>query len=284
MTAIVGIIGFPLKHSISPVFQQAAFDHLRLDIRYVAWETEPRDVGNVVERLRQPDYLGMNVTVPFKEVVIPLLDEVVGLARRIGAVNTVVKRGSRLTGYNTDAAGFTRALRDQAGFDPKQAVALVLGAGGAARAVAFALADAGARTIYIANRTPTRAETLVSDLCSAGVDPVSILPLPWTSSRSLRAVLRESDLIVNTTSIGMKHGPAEAQSPLEAGDIPSRALVYDIVYNPSKTPLLVEARKAGARTIGGLPMLVYQGAAAFELWTGREAPVDGMLAAAKAAL
>lgn len=284
MARIVGLIGFPLKHSISPVFQQAAFDHLGLDVRYEAWETDPKDVAGVVARLREEKYLGMNVTVPFKEIVMPLLDDIDRLARKIGAVNTVVNRGGRLVGYNTDAAGFLHALREQARFDPKARQTLILGAGGAARAVAFALVEAGARPIYIANRTSERAEALAADLYKGGAPPGSIVPRAWTDARSLQGPLADSELIVNTTTIGMKHGPAEGESPVPAKLIPSRALVYDIVYNPSETPLLAEARSAGARTIGGLPMLVYQGAAAFELWTGRKAPVELMLAKAEAAL
>ncbi|MDO8673292.1 MAG: shikimate dehydrogenase [Dehalococcoidia bacterium] len=284
MTMIVGIIGFPLKHTISPVFQQAAFDHLHLDIRYEAWETEPQDLGKIVEQLRGNRYLGMNVTVPFKEVVMPLLDKIDDLARRIGAVNTVANRAGLLVGFNTDAAGFLRALRAVAGFEPGHTVAVILGSGGAARAVAFALADAGARRIYIVNRTLKRAEALVADLALNGVSGATVFARPWTDAGSIRDIIEECDLIVNTTSVGMKHGPAELRSPLEAGDIPSRALVYDIVYNPGVTPLLVEATKAGARTLGGLPMLVYQGAAALELWTGKEAPVGLMLAKAQEAL
>ncbi|MDP2952426.1 MAG: shikimate dehydrogenase, partial [Chloroflexota bacterium] len=171
-----------------------------------------------------------------------------------------------------------RALREDGGFDPKGKRAVLLGAGGAARAAAFALAGAGAGSIAIVNRTPERAQALASAL--ATVQP-RVEAFPWDQ---VGRALEGCHLLVNCTSLGMKHSPAEGESPLPAVLIPREALVYDIVYNPLNTPFLVEAQKAGARTLGGLGMLVYQGAASFQLWTGREAPVDIMFQAARKAL
>jgi shikimate dehydrogenase len=273
---LVGIIGYPLGHSASPVFQQAAFDRLGLPFTYDRWPTPPDALSGRTASLRAQGIAGANVTVPHKEAVLPLLDEVEPQARRIGAVNTIVNRSGRLTGYNTDAPGFVRSLKEDAGFDPTRKLVLLLGAGGAARAVVFGLGEAGAAAVLIANRTADRAEALAASARSAGVQGVEAAP--WGQ------VPAGVDLIVNSTSLGMRGGPGEQESPLPASAIPKGALVCDLVYNPPETPLLRDARSVGARTLGGLPMLIYQGALAFELWTGRNAPVDVMFEAARRAL
>ncbi|MSQ33233.1 MAG: shikimate dehydrogenase [Dehalococcoidia bacterium] len=275
-----GIIGYPLGHSVSPAFQQAAFDALGIAARYEAWETPLERLADRVARLREPAMLGANVTVPYKQDVLALLDDIEPQARRIGAVNTIVNSGGRLTGYNTDSAGFLRALQEEGGFDPRERRALLLGAGGAARAVAFALAQAGAKGIAIANRTPGRAESLAREIASLEVETEVI---PW-EAEPIGALLWYCHLVVNCTSIGTAHGPTEGLSLVAAELIPRAVLVCDLVYNPPLTPLLKEAQRAGARILGGLPMLIHQGAAAFELWTGRQPPEDVMLAAARKAL
>jgi shikimate dehydrogenase len=280
MTKFVGLIGNRLSHSISPQFQQAAFDYLSLDIRYEVWETAKDGLPEVMEGMRDAAKLGANVTIPHKEAVLPLLDDADNDARRIGAVNTIVNRGGKLIGYNTDASGFMRALRDDGAFSPRNKRVVLLGAGGAARAVGFALVDAGVRSLIILNRSVERGWALAWDL---KVSDAKVVSLSWKDGHTLTA-LGECDLLVNCTSVGMKDGSGEGKSPLGIGLIPKRALVYDVVYNPLETPLLAAARKAGARTLGGLPMLVYQGAASFELWTGKSAPIDLMMRVAKRAL
>jgi len=280
MTKFVGLIGHKLKHSISPQFQKAAFDYLGLDIRYEVWETAKDELPNVVEGIRDASRLGANVTIPYKEAVLPLLDDVDSDARRIGAVNTIVNRGGKLTGYNTDSSGFLKALREDGAFSPRNKRAVLIGAGGVARAVGFALVDAGIRSLVILNRTQARREALAWDL---KVSDTEVVALSWKDGRTMTA-LAECDLLVNCTSVGMKDSASEGRSPLGIGLIPKRALVYDVVYNPLETPLIAAARKAGARTLGGLPMLVYQGAASFELWTGKKASVDIMMRVAKRAL
>jgi len=280
MTKFVGLIGFGLKHSISPQFQQAAFDYLGLDIRYEVWETNKDDLSKVVEGMRDASKLGANVTIPHKEAVLSLLDDVDNDARRIGAVNTIVNRGGKLIGYNTDASGFMRALRDDGAFSLRNKRVVLLGAGGAARAVGFALVDAGVRSLIILNRSVERGWALAWDL---KVSDTEVVALSWKDGNTLTA-LGECDLLVNCTSVGMKDSSGEGKSPLGIGLIPKQALVYDVVYNPMETPLLAAAKKAGARTLGGLPMLVYQGAASFELWTGKSAPIDIMMRVAKRAL
>ncbi len=283
MTLRLGIIGYPLGHSASPAFQQAALDHLGLDATYEAWPVEPERLAERVRQLRDADLLGFSVTVPHKETVMPLLDEVDAAARDIGAVNTVVHRDGRLVGANTDLDGFLQALRDDGAYDPCGCSALLLGAGGAARAVAYALLAEGAARVAIANRSPGRARILAQELSArfpARVDTLTLDPEALAPMLAAASV----DLLVNCTSLGMAQGPDPDASPIPAALIPARTLVYDLVYNPAETPLLAAARRAGARTLGGLPMLVYQGAAAFRMWTGREAPVDVMMRAASQAL
>ncbi len=283
MGKTVFLIGCPLKHSVSSLFQQAAFDHHHLDIRYENRETNQAGLEAVIRGLRDPSVLGCNVTIPHKERVLSLLDEADDLAARIGAVNTVVNRDGRLLGFNTDAPGFVRALRQKAGFDSSGATAVVLGAGGAARAVGFALLQEGAKRLLIVNRSPQRAEGLAALLRGQRGHSAEVVSATWDSLRS-GVALRGCHLVVNCTSLGMKHSTTEGESPLDAEAIPQGVLVCDLVYNPEETSLLRQARGAGAAVLGGLPMLVYQGAASFRLWTGIEAPLDIMFRKAREAL
>ncbi len=278
MTFRLGILGYPLGHSMSPVFQQAALDHLGIDARYEAWPV-PEALAGQVAKLRQPEVLGANVTVPHKEAVLSLLDWISPWARQAGAVNTIVHRQGRLLGYNTDSHGFLQGLRE-AGFHGRGASVLLIGAGGAAKGVGLALAYLGVARITIANRTRERAQELAALLSRHG-PRTQVIPL---EPEALGPAALASQLIVQSTTLGMKGGPGEGASPLAAESIPREALVYDLVYNPLETPLLREAKKAGARTVGGLPMLIHQGAAGFQLWTGREAPVEVMFQAAQRAL
>ncbi len=280
MTLLAGILGFPLAHSISPAFQQAAFDFYSLPIRYHAWPTRPDELEGKVSALRGASYVGANVTVPYKEQVRAYLDDIDPWARSIGAVNTIAREGDRLLGYNTDAYGFLRSLKEEGAFDPQGKNVVLLGAGGAARAACHALASAGVASMIVANRTLERASALADEIRDSVAD---VHAIPMSGDR-LRRACASTDLIVNSTSVGMRHGDAEGLSPLEDSIISPETLVYDMVYNPPDTPLLKQATKAGARTVGGLPMLIYQGAAAFERWTSEEAPIDLMFRAGERAL
>ena len=285
-----GIIGWPIAHSISPRFQQAGLDALGIAAEYRPYAVAPDGVAAFVAGLRAPGVAGINVTVPHKEAVIPHLDEIDDWAAAAGAVNTIVHRDGRLAGYNTDGYGFLRALNKEGAFDPAGKRALILGAGGSARGVVQALLHAGIGRLHIANRTLARADALAQLAADRGV-PATSLPLssellspePF-SNNALADAAAGADLIVNCTSLGMTHGPDADASPLPPSGIPATALVYDLVYNPPLTPLLRAAQGAGAATLGGIAMLVYQGAAAFELWHGRPAPVAAMLDAATAAM
>ena len=274
----IALFGYPLSHSISPAFQQAALDSLSIEASYTARPTPPEGLAAQVERLRADDHLGANVTIPHKELIRQYLDGLDPWAETVGAVNTIVKKDGRLVGHNTDGYGFLRSLEERGGFAPEGKSVLLLGAGGAARAAVFALAESGAGTVLIANRTAERGSALASDVRGRSLDAESI-PLA-----KARAAARRVDLVVNATSIGMEPGPNARLSPLESCDISPHALVYDMVYTPQRTPLMKAARQAGAEVIGGLWMLVYQGAAAFEMWTSREAPVDLMYEAGLRAL
>ncbi len=280
ISSALGIIGYPIGHSISPVFQQAALDNLSIGAEYRAYEVDPAEVGAFVDSLRSDGANGINVTVPHKEAVMPFLDEIDEWAAEAGAVNTIVNRSGHLVGYNTDGYGFLRALRESGEFEPAGKNALILGAGGSARGVVQALLRADIGSLAIANRTLIRAQTL-ADLAKARGVSAQATPLP---SPVAGEAARVADLIVNCTSLGMRHGPDENASPLRDEEIPATALVYDLVYNPMLTPLLRAAERAGAKTLGGISMLVYQGAASFEIWLERPAPVGVMMDAALAAM
>lgn len=283
MSRYIGLIGYPVRHSVSPYFQQVALDYYQLGIRYEAWETSPAELPDIVKSLRKPQNIGANVTVPYKETVLSLLDEVDDLARLIGAVNTIVKRDDRLVGFNTDAYGFVEALEKEGHFDPEGKQVIILGAGGVARAVSFVLVQRKVASLAISDGIFERASTVAENLLKyikdasgswKGSQP-GIAAFQWQNLGSARTFV-DCDLIVHCTTIGMKDSPQEGQSPLGLEVIPKNVLVYDVVYNPWLTPLLRLAQKAGANILGGLPMLVYQGAASFRLWTGKEAPVDIM--------
>lgn len=281
-TKLVGVIGYPLGHSLSPVFQQAALDALGIPARYERWETPPEALGERVSSLRGPEYLGANVTVPYKEQVIPMLDELDEVAAQARAVNTIVNRDGRLLGYNTDVPGFLRALREGAGFEPRRCIALVLGAGGAARAVVLALLRSQAAWVFVTNRTYHRAFRLVEELRPL-TQRTHLVSIPMTYAALQQASIGWN-LVVNCTTLGMPGTLDANKSPLPAELVPDGCLVFDLVYGPEPTPLLRDAQARGARTLDGLLMLVYQGAESFRLWTGQEPPWDVMFQSAKQAL
>ena len=305
----IALFGYPLSHSISPAFQQAALDSLSIEASYTARPTRPEELASEVDKLRADDHLGANVTIPHKELIRQYLDGLDPWAETVGAVNTIVKKDGRLVGHNTDGYGFLRSLEERGGFAPEGKSVLLLGAGGAARAAVFALAERGAGTVLIANRTVDRGDALAADvrgrspdtdsISRGAVPPVVLRAQPLTgqatisraslnvgtvSNSEAREAARRVDLIVNATSMGMEPGPNAGLSPLDSADISPHALVYDMVYTPQQTPLMKAALQAGAKVLGGLWMLVYQGAAAFEMWTSREAPVDLMYEAGLRAL
>jgi len=269
-TTLVGVIGWPVKHSLSPTMHNAAFAELGLDWAYVPLPVYPDHIGEALRGLRALGFAGANVTVPHKQAVLAHLNEVSHAAQVIGAVNTIVVRDGSLYGDNTDAAGFVASLRG-AGFDPTATYCALLGAGGAARAVAHALADAGALQVCIYNRSLSRARDLCHDMAKYHPD-VRFEP---ASLNEVSTIGDDTDLLVNTTSLGMWPDTETSPWPQEL-PLPGHLTVCDLVYNPLETLLLTQARAVGAERVDGLGMLVHQGAAAFEMWTGRAAPVETM--------
>lgn len=278
-TGVFGIIGFPVKHTLSPHFQNAAFAYLGIDARYIPFETAPRELKAVLRGLRELGIRGINVTIPHKQAVLKLLDSLSPEAKGIGAVNTVVFKGGKAKGYNTDGEGFIRSLKEDLKFSPKGKQVFLFGCGGAAQAIAFVLAREGARSITFADRIEKRAKELSS---KTGKDfpKCAVKQAPFIASRIDEEVL-DSDLLVNASPVGMHKGDRCIVSPKA---LHSRLAVYDIVYNPPVTPLIKEAKKRGLKAANGLGMLLYQGALSFELFTGKQAPVEVMRGALKKAV
>lgn len=285
MTGLIGLIGYPLGHSLSPVFQQAALDHYGIKFNYELWPTPPSALPSLVSRIRDLGYLGANVTIPHKIEVMQLIDEIDDVAKTIGAVNTIVHKQEKLIGYNTDAFGFLKPLLEMANFDPAGARVLLLGAGGVARSVCYALINAGIDHLILANRTVSNAESLAlqSQRFLSGSRKIDVCAVALSDTK-LNEYVKSSDLIINATSIGMMHSNSEQESLLTSKQISEDSLVYDLVYNPKETKLLRNAKQAGARTLEGIPMLVYQGAESFELWFEKKAPIDVMMHACEQAI
>ncbi|MBN1641525.1 MAG: shikimate dehydrogenase [Anaerolineae bacterium] len=284
-TRLVGVIGWPIAHSLSPTMHNAAFDALGLNWRYLAFPVLPGQVGEAIAGLRALGFRGVNVTVPHKEAVIPYLDAIPARVRQFGAVNTVIvdrdaEGACALRGENTDVEGFAYALRE-GGFEPQGRRVLVVGAGGGARGVVYGLCGAGAARVSVLNRTPERAARLVEDL-APGAGSTRLRWGALTPDALVRAA-QEADLLVNTTTLGMwPH--VEASIWPDDRSLPAHLAVCDLVYRPLETRLLRQARAAGAPAIDGLGMLIAQGALSFEMWTGQWPPADVMRAACEAAL
>ena len=273
-TRRVGLIGYPVGHSRSPAMQQAAFDALNIPARYVLWETPPEALAERIASLRAPDVVGANVTIPHKTAVVPLLDALApSVLQAGGAVNTIVRGAAgHLTGHNTDVTGILRVLDAHGAGDAGQS-ALVLGAGGAARA-AWAAAHERGMTLLVAARHPLAAREALSALA---LSPARIVSLD--ASNELATALAASSILINATPVGMGDPSASPLSRELLAYLPESALVFDMVYAPPETALLRAARALGLRTATGLEMLLEQGAAAFQLWTGQPGPSAVMRAA-----
>jgi shikimate dehydrogenase len=270
-TGVCALIGDPIEHTMSPVMHNAAFKKLGLDYVYVPLLVRPEGLADAVSGLRALHVRGFNVTIPHKVKIIPRLDGLDPMAEHIGAVNTVVNNGGELRGYNTDAAGFLAALEEQ-GFVPRDEKVALIGAGGAARAIAHGLAQQEAQLTILNRRQELDWAYEIAGLIEDSFkQKVTVLEL---GKANLKKALDGASLVVNATSLGMT--PDTDATPVPAELLSDTQLVFDIVYNPVETRLLREAAAAGARTIGGVDMLAWQGALAFKMWTGRDAPVDLM--------
>lgn len=274
-TTLTGLLGWPVEHSLSPALHNAAFTALGLNWAYLPLPTPPEHLPDVLRGLARCGFRGLNVTIPHKQAVLPLLDALSPTARALGAVNTISIETADdgnpcLRGDNTDVEGFLHPLRAQ-NLTPLSAV--VVGAGGAARAVIYGLLQLGVERISLLNRDPIRAEQLAESLA----DGARVNPLPL-SPTALIEVCQSAELLVNTTPLGMWPHTEGSAWPEEVS-MPAHLTVYDLVYNPHQTRLLQIAEQSGARSIGGLEMLIHQAAAAFQIWTGQPAPIEAMLQA-----
>jgi len=275
MTKRVVLIGHPVAHSLSGAMQQAAFDSLGIDASYELWDRAPIALAEAIAELRTDDFLGANVTIPHKERVVPQVDRLTEEAHATGAVNTLTKEGRKLVGHNTDVPGFTVALDTLVGRQKLPRNAVVLGAGGGARAVVYGLIRQGFQRVIVFNRHLHRAESMVKYF-GKSASHMDLRAMPWHES-IIEAELSKTKLLVNATSIGL----SADESPVPAEILTPELLVLDLIY--AQTRLLREAAAAGCTTSDGETMLLHQGAAAFPLWTGQPAPLEVMGAALKAA-
>ncbi len=265
-THLYGIIGNPVNHSLSPLIHNTLFQRLKINAVYMAFEVEKNSLGLAFEAMRALGLRGVNITIPFKETAINFIDEIPeNVDRRVGAINTIVNRDGQLYGYNTDGTGFLIALKEELSFNPQGKKILVLGAGGAARAVVFALARAHADRIMIYNRTQERAKGL-SDYVAEHFPETGIEVLENLEMISTK----KPTLVINATSLGMKTGD---KSPMDLHRLNHSVSVYDLIYSPNETPFLKQAKALHWPYANGLGMLAAQAAVSFELWTGEKTGV-----------
>ncbi|MGD0994277.1 MAG: shikimate dehydrogenase [Candidatus Bathyarchaeia archaeon] len=272
-TRVCGVIGDPIEHTLSPIMHNAAFEALKLDYVFLAFKVKPAEVGNAISGMRALTIHGLNVTMPHKSTVINYLDEIDQASKTIGSVNTILNKAGRLFGFNTDGIGALKALREN-GVEPRGKKVLLLGAGGAARAIAYTLAQE-ADELVILNRTAKPATELTNLLKKAFNKKVIANAL---TPGTIKDNLVDSDVLINATSVGMK--PNANQTPVAPEWLKADLAVMDIVYSPVETKLAKDAKAVGAKVVSGVEMLIYQGAASFEIWTSGKAPVEVMRKAA----
>lgn len=271
-TKLIGILGHPVAHTISPQMHNAAFKAMGLDICYIPLEVHPDALKDAIAGIKAMGFLGANITIPHKVEAAKLMDRLEGIAAITGAVNTIVNESGSLIGHNTDGVGFIRSLEETVDIDFQAAEPMIIGAGGAARSIAVALAEKHVKRVTILNRTRERSETLTVLLAKAFPDlPVEIL----TFEDDLKGPILSSNLVINATSLGLKSNLKMPPVPVDR--LTKDHVVCDIVYTQTQeTKFLTAARGKGATTLGGLGMLLHQGAAAIQLWTGVEPPIDVM--------
>lgn len=270
-TSVFGIFGHPVEHTFSPGMHNAAFAKIKRDACYVPFAVAPLDLERAVRAIVPLGIRGVNITIPHKETIIPYLDDLTDDAKMIGAVNTIEVTRGRLIGHNTDGRGFLRSLREETGFRPKGKTILMVGSGGAARAVGFNLALSGAETILLCDLNTAKAKKLARDIQNKTETRVKAV-----NPEGLEKSAQAAECIINATPLGLKPGDP---LPIPRHLIRKGQLICDLVYNPLRTPLLKAARALGADALSGIGMLLYQGVIAFEIWTGGKAPVNVMKAA-----
>ena len=269
-TKIVKLIGYPVEHSRSPLMHNAAFQSLGLDFVYVLFSVKPPDLKEAVTGLRASNVAGANVTIPYKEEVMKYLDEITSEAKFIGAVNTIHNREGKLIGYNTDGQGFITSLLVDGKIKLEGQKVFMMGAGGAGKAIAVKLAERGVERLVITDKIVERAESLVGKL-RENIPDCAVYAVAMSSKEFVETV-SESTLLVNATPVGMNEGDPCLIDP---NYLHKDLFIYDVVYN-RETPLIAEAKKRGIKALGGIGMLLHQGAASFEIWTGQKAPIEVM--------
>jgi shikimate dehydrogenase len=276
-TRIVGVFGSPVTHTASPAMHNAAFTALQMNWVYLAFHVEPQNLRPALLGARAMGLCGVNLTVPHKLLGLDAIDEIDPEARKLGAVNTVAIENGKLRGFNTDGYGFAKAIKEDFNMSLKDKRVLILGAGGAGRAIAIKCALEGAAKVIVANRTTARTEPIGKEIAATKA-AVQTLPL---SAKEIGRVIGDVDLLVNATTVGLQPGESLG---LNAGMFSSKLAVYDTIYQPAQTELLNLASEAGAKVSNGLSMLLHQGAQAFEIWTKRKAPLPVMRRALRAAV
>lgn len=270
-TKMIGLLGYPLGHSFSSLMHNSVFEQRSLNKIYIPIEVLPENLETVVRGISKMNFDGFNVTIPHKIKIMKYLDEIDEYAKCIGAVNTVTIKNGVLKGYNTDGIGFLRSYEEITETKVEGKNVFVLGSGGASRAISMTLALNKANKIYICNRTHEKAVALVNDINNQAGECSIAVPMEY---EEMEKAIKDSDILINATSIGMY--PNVDKSPISKNLLNKKLIVYDAVYNPKKTKLLLDAEEIGCKTVMGLSMLIYQGSEAFELWTNSKAPVDLM--------
>jgi shikimate dehydrogenase len=274
----LGVFGDPIEHSLSPQMQNAALKHCKIDIQYARFHILPDELREAIDLIGKLEFIGVNLTIPHKIAALELVDAADDNAKRIGAVNVIKVEGSKVRGFNTDGHGFARAIREEFSVDLRDLRVMILGAGGAARAIALQCAKENCERLVITNRSLEKAQMLVDELRDffAGpkvLGPVARLQAVPLEETAIRFQIGNVDLIVNATPVGLNRSDA---SPIPARLLAPHLMVYDTIYSAKRTPLVSAAIEAGARATNGLSMLLHQGALAFEIWFQREAPIEVM--------
>ena len=277
LNKFAGIIGYPLSHTLSPSMHNFIYQKLGIDVEYKKWEISPNNLKSHIEKINNENFIGANITVPYKEKIVPLLDEIRNEAKFTGAVNTIVKNNNKLIGYNTDVYGIEQTLDIKLKNDVINN-AVIFGAGGAAKAAFFVLLQLGLNNLTIVNRTKSNALKMISKFNNVNCDQTIIT---LNEKSQIKSACLSADLIINTTILGMKNSGYEDISPIDSTFIDSNSVIFDMVYNPTKTPLIKIALERNANIIEGLNMLVYQAIKSIELWTGIRPSFDDMYSKCK---
>jgi shikimate dehydrogenase len=276
-TTIVGVFGAPISHTASPAMHNAAFKTMGMNWVYLAFRVEPRNLRSALQGAREMGFLGINLTVPHKILALDCVDGIEPEARKVGAVNTILIERGRTRGFNTDGFGFIEAVKEDFNLSIEGKRVLVLGAGGAGRAIAVKCALDGAAKVIVANRTPARIEPIAREIAGTRSEFQSVS----LSANAIGKVIHEADLVVNATSVGLAQGDSLGLGPKL---FDPHQHVYDTIYRPAKTEFLRVAEGAGAKVANGLSMLLHQGAKSFEIWTKQKAPLAVMRRALRTAI